>query len=238
VNTNPTPTSRGIVSGAKFNEVLSASEMNHARGLGSRTTRGFFPRKADSRASSGDTIPRGTVVMVHLFPTEVIGDFFDSGTGVGLGRWLGWALCDGLNDGPNMQGFFPVCADPDNDDYDVQGNGENTNEQIGYKWHGQTENNHQDHALNHSHADLIDVDPFPELCAAAGTDVYAFPASPTFTQSSCIASWLTAGSLPDYYPPEINDNGGSMAEHYGPFNSNNDTDNRPPNYVIHFAVKL
>lgn len=98
----------------------------------------------------------------------------------------------------------------------------------GYTWHGQTENNHQDHNAQHQH----DVAPDPDTQVEAGTGGYAWSTDVDLVTDGCI-TWLGGSSLPTYEGPS-ND----MFTHKGPFNSNADTDNRPPYVVALFIQKV
>lgn len=98
----------------------------------------------------------------------------------------------------------------------------------GYTWHGQTENNHQDHNAQHQH----DVAPDTDKQVEAGTGGYAWSTDVDLVTDGCI-TWLGGSSLPTYEGPS-ND----MFTHKGPFNSNADTDNRPPYVVALFIQKV
>lgn len=150
----------------------------------------------------------------------------------------GWALMDGSansvsngGSGIDLSGRFVVCVGNDGDaghqDYAVGDTG-------GFQWHGQTENNHNDHALDHNHTISPDA---TTANAAAGSDVYAFAGStgsPWTTVDNCIV-WDGGTSLPTYEEPDDSD---SRAKHKGPYNSNQDTDNRPPFYALCYIERL
>lgn len=180
----------------------------------------------------------GTVVIAHFFPGESVSDFFDTGTGLGLAglRWDGWALCDSQNDSPDYRGKYPAGFDVADDDYDAPGNGQNTNGWDGFKWHGATENNHNDHNLVHEHD--VSTSPSPTACAAAGSDVYAFATAPTFSNTAGCINWSGDESTPTKLNPVVSNTTNHLAKHIGPYNSNQDTDNRPPTNVSVFVVKL
>lgn len=106
----------------------------------------------------------------------------------------GWEREDNWDDG-----LFLVPYDPDDADYDCPWVGG------GYKWHGQTENNHTDHCEEHTHC-LTAL-----LC---GYDIgtppgWILPCQPGTTGA---AVWGDA----------------NHAKHYGAANEGADTDNRPP----------
>lgn len=204
------------------------SEIPPFNGPITTTIRSYSP--PSERPGPSEALPSGAVMMVHLWTGESITDFFDLVTGIGTGRWDGWALCDGLNDGPNMQGYFPVCADPDNYDYDVQGNGTNFNGQTGFTYH----------SLKHSHA--LSFDPAPHLVGssgdgvtAGGTEVYAWDAADygagigIHDEIGCIV-WSGFSDGDHQIPETVTDLDNPNADFI--------LDNRPKNYVIHFAVKL
>lgn len=50
-------------------------------------------------------VPRGTVTMWY---SNNINEYFNTTTGLGKGHMLGWALCNGGNGTPNMEGNFVV----------------------------------------------------------------------------------------------------------------------------------
>lgn len=68
------------------------------------------------RATVSDvTDPQGTIKM---FAGPLAGNFY---SGLGINKWIGWALCDGNNGTPNLKGRFIVGWDPGDVDYNVLG---------------------------------------------------------------------------------------------------------------------
>lgn len=118
----------------------------------------------------------------------------------------GWRICDGTHNTPAALGRFPVFA----------GQGPHTNyqkgQQGGYERHGQTENNHIDHA-QHNH--------FPKgtVGAAAGNDVTCWDG----TKASNTPDSDPAGNLPANAQGHFGFDGQQQAS---------DVDNRPPHTVI------
>lgn len=156
----------------------------------------------------------------------------------------GWALMDGSansvgngGSGIDLSGRFVVQIDPDGSSgrgtYAVGATG-------GFRWHGATENNHNDHNLVHDHE--VAASPSATQCAAAAvgnplTDVYAYVSSPSYaTVTGCI-NWTGTDSAPTKLNPAAS---GSdfLAKHIGPYNSNQDTDNRPPYYALCYIERL
>jgi hypothetical protein len=146
----------------------------------------------------------------------------------------GWQLCDGTNGTPDLRDKFIVTVGPS---YSYGDTG-------GFKWHGQTENNHNDHYLRHiTHAqDGVEYDLTTGVCLQ-------FPGSDNVVTSislpDCdvgddgtwgVAAWCgpSSGTLPESQKPTDD----HYAEHYGPYNGNLDTDNRPPYIALYAHMKL
>lgn len=151
----------------------------------------------------------------------------------------GWSLCDGTNGTPDLRGKFIVGYKSSDSDYDDPGDfsegGSSPGGSGGYKWHGQTENNHNDHRLQH----ITDVTEGEEY--TTGTYCMQDPGSPVveaLNSPACetlweVDSWCGTNSLPDYDVPGSD----HRAKHYGASNSGADTDNRPPYYVLAFIMR-
>lgn len=110
----------------------------------------------------------------------------------------GWQRETNWDDRP-----FLAVYDPDDDEYNC------TADTGGFKWHGQSENNHSNHCLSHTH------------CLSAPLCGYDI-GNP--------ASWIL--------PSHSGDSGGAdwsdsdYNKHDGPYNNGSDTDNRPPYKVV------
>lgn len=126
----------------------------------------------------------------------------------------GWAICDGENDTVDLRGRFIMCMDTEEgaeDDEDEIG------DTGGFRYHGQTENNHDAHR-NHRHA--MNSDGSDKVQVASGSDVTVFSGDPDDDV------W-TSGV--DYLPGESDPP--NITEHYGDYPVE-DTDNRPRYYVL------
>lgn len=164
----------------------------------------------------------------------------------------GWALCDGTNDTPNLKGRFVVGYDSAVTDYDDPGNlsegGTSPGETGGYKFHGLTENNHSDHELSHIHQWPEMVEKAFSTCLANGSaciwgfnDEFVPQCDTGSGEVGGVAGWCGGDGRPDFSPPD----GSNRAKHDGPFQDDEDppndyqnTDNRPPYYVLAFIIKL
>jgi len=101
--------------------------------------------------------------------------------------------------------YFPVGyaeGDPDYGSIGATG---------GYKWHGQTENNHPNHNLSHSH---------PIYVCSPGNQENDYPTG-VFDHFTLDAQWADP----------------HHSEHSGPYN-NGDTDNRPPWKVLFYIKRI
>lgn len=167
------------------------------------------------------TIPAGVIVFATV---SDLGD--------------GWALCDGTNGTPDLRGRFVVSVGPS-----VGANAPTyaLGDVGGKNWHGQSENNHNDHSVSHVHC-------FPTLTqhtfisCATGCTVYVPTADfvpDCGTLAGEVYEWCGTTSLPSHAEPETSlVDGFDYAKHYGPENSNSDTDNRPPFYALYAHMKL
>ena len=198
-------------------------------------------------AGLASSIPAGTIVPFSVLSGETLGDLFNVTTGLGSGRWAGWALCDGQNGTPNLKGRFIVGYNGSDSHYNAFGN------TGGFKWHGLTENNHAHHSLKHTHDLSATFSPAPEPIEAEAEgegEIYAWLTTPAIGISDnpvCI-SWSGKDSNAgdhggEYDRPEmeyIDATTQPIAKHagdYGP-SGNTDTDNRPPYYTVFYAMKL
>ena len=128
----------------------------------------------------------------------------------------GWRLCDGTSGAYDLAGRFPLGVDAGGlNDEDAIGDAG------GHRWHGETENNHSEHP-NHRHAYDTNSDK-----ADAGQD----GTQQTRDASPGSDSW-TSGM--DYLPG----GSGDLTGHLGPYNSGEDTDNRPPYRVVAFIERF
>ena len=144
-----------------------------------------------------------------------------------------FALCDGTSNlagsGVNLQNKFIVGA---GDEYETGGTGTGVG---GYKWHGITgsdgENSHNDHKLSHTHSNPI---PAPTLCAAAGSDVYAWGSDPStgicWGETGDVNAW-TGDDVGPMVPGDIPTGSTGVAAH-------SKTDNRPPFYALCFIERI
>jgi len=130
----------------------------------------------------------------------------------------GWALANGSNGTTDLSGRFIVQygqSGTTGPDYDVDDTG-------GYNWHGNdgpgdtAGNNHPDHATHEDHTHPLVI--CSCVSVAGGTDhtIYVYDDSATGTE----------------YPDLEHD------EHTGPFNTNEDTDNRPEYYCLAFIERV
>lgn len=83
----------------------------------------------------------------------------------------------------------------------------------GFKWHGLSENNHPDHNLSHTHTVYV---------CAPGTEENDYPTG-SFNHYTLDATWAAAAAA---------------KQHTGPYNSNQDTDNRPPFRAVAKLVRI
>lgn len=178
------------------------------------------------RSTSGDpAIFQDAVLAYSEDPDGVkvcVSDYMDDKIGT-IKLWRGelgaipegWRLCDGASDAFDLAGRFPLGVDE---------GGQSDESAIGqtgdHRWHGQTENNHPAHP-NHRHAydttsDKVDA-------GQDGTE-QAWDASPTST------SWTSGVN-------NLEGESGEILGHYGPYNSGQDTDNRPPYRVVAFIER-
>ena len=164
------------------------------------------------------TIPSGVIVFATV---PDLGD--------------GWQLCDGTNGTPDLRGKFVVTvgtspgANPDTYAYGDEG---------GFSWHGLSENNHNDHLLGHTtkvengYEYAVSND---TVCIAGPDQVITCIAAPCCdTDIWTVDSWCGSDSLPNYERPDAN----NLAKHKGPYNDNEDTDNRPPFIALYAHMKL
>lgn len=178
------------------------------------------PQGPQGPAGTDASLPAGIIVFSTL---ESLGD--------------GWQLCDGTNGTPDLRGRFVVTvgtspgANPTT--YGVEDVG-------GYDWHGQSENNHNDHRLSHIH-DFPTLTPFTCVDTVSGsTTMYAFTSDfvPCCGNTvGDVAQWCGSDNLPSQEAP-YTCVPYDYARHKGPFNSCMDTDNRPPYIALYAHIKL
>ena len=160
----------------------------------------------------------------------------------------GYLLCDGSGKSTTKYaGLFAVIGYtyggagdtfnlPDGAQWDVgykSGTAYNTvADTVGFTWHGATENNHPFHALLHTHT----VDP-PIVHAAFSCDpplnIHAWSDGTPTNLTTTPLAWDGTTALPTREKPD----GSHDADHKGPENSNQDTDNRPPSQVYVWIIK-
>lgn len=150
----------------------------------------------------------------------------------------GWKLCDGTDGTPDLRGRFIVTV----------GESPGANPQTyavnclgGYAWHGQSENNHNDHRLNHYHCFPV-LTQFSCVDTTGGTgSFYAFSSNyvPCCSDSTGkVAEWCGTDDLPTQEAPVSSCSSPFYAKHKGPFNSCTDTDNRPPYIALYAHIKI
>lgn len=59
--------------------------------------------------SSTLRVDSGDIIDWTPPPGTVVGDFFDA-TGLGINQRQGWAICNGINQTPDLRGFITACA--------------------------------------------------------------------------------------------------------------------------------
>lgn len=150
----------------------------------------------------------------------------------------GWQLCDGTNGTPDLRGKFVVTVGPSS--------GPNAptyayGDSGGHNWHGESENNHNHHRVSHIHE-------FPVLTGYTADGISSCALGPIFvptqdfvpccnTGTGDVIEWCGSDSLPTQSAPE-DISGYDYAVHYGPYNTNLDTDNRPPYIALYAHMKL
>lgn len=138
----------------------------------------------------------------------------------------GWALCDGASGTgtPDLSGRFVVGYKDLDAEYGTVG------ATGGFKWHGLTENNHSDHDLDLSHVHNLEGVLSTGALADGGSGCFdpttGNYASPCGNQNT---AWCDT---------DLNADGQIAIAHDGPYNTNQDTDNRPPYYVICFIMRV
>lgn len=158
---------------------------------------------ADAHGDHGAGIPSGIIVM-WSGSIATIPD--------------GWVLCNGDYNTPDLRDKFILGAASDSGDTPL------VDETGGFKWHGETENNHGDHALAHTH--LSDSLTDSELVVG---DV------PVWTGNVETQGAVWTGSTGE--PPKEKPSESGEISHNGPYNTYADTDNRPPYYALAFIMK-
>ena len=155
-------------------------------------------------------------------------DYLDAKIGtVGMfnGAWVdspvGWNKH--LPNGSTTRGF-PRSATADNQTSSGGGGAEVSTG--GHDWHGQTENNHNDHDLSHVHAQQMSG-----VSVGGTVNVMLGGSEPT---------WEGGTDLPTREPPTTD--GYSRAKHKGPYNggagANSDTDNKPVWFGEWFMIRV
>lgn len=129
----------------------------------------------------------------------------------------GWHLCDGTNGTPDLRGRFILGVDTGNDPLDDE---DAIGDTGGYRWHGETQNNHTDH-MNHRHQ--LDATTITTVMVTAGGGDGVMAVAP--------APW-TSGA--DNMAGEA----GNVLLHQGALNGGRDTDNRPRFYVLAFIMRI
>ena len=125
-----------------------------------------------------------------------------------------WALCDGGGTTPDLTDRFIVGA---GGTYAVGATG-------GYKWHGETENNHGNHRLAHHHPIGTTSQDLATTGATANWRIIDVTGNVVWD----------AGTTGAHRPPDVYDE----SIHNGAANSNADTDNRPPFYALAFIQRI
>jgi hypothetical protein len=59
--------------------------------------------------------------MIQIVDANVLKNYFDS-EGIGFNEYLGWHICNGRSNTPDLRGKFVVGFDPTNLDYSNVGN--------------------------------------------------------------------------------------------------------------------
>lgn len=184
---------------------------------------GSLPRVFADRGA----LPAGIIVMWSGDPTALP---------------PGWLLCDGTEGTPGLSERFIVGYKSGHAEYGTIGN------TGGYKFHGLTENNHSDHELSHIHQWPEMVEKAFSTCLANGSaciwgfnDEFVPQCDTGSGEVGGVAGWCGGDGRPDFSPPD----GSNRAKHDGPFQDDEDppndyqnTDNRPPYYVLAFIIKL
>lgn len=152
----------------------------------------------------------------------------------------GWQIADGTGGTLDLRKRALVGRDPDGGtDYATVG------QTFGYARHGQTENNHADHSLNHYHE--VDTQEIHDGEGAAVTVVVpkmvlGVPSTDLVSDWwSCIRPPASSPYYPGMLEP-ISDSGGDtrtqLAQHHGGAETASgglpgaDTDNRPPSIIV------
>lgn len=132
----------------------------------------------------------------------------------------GWALCDGNNGTPDLRDRFIVGAASDAaaaPHVDATG---------GYKWHGETENNHGDHLVAHTHLQGSSTNLDADSGIVEVWNAGVASSEPTWTGTDAGVDEKPAGA-----------GAAAALSHNGPYNTNADTDNRPPSYALAYIMK-
>jgi len=176
----------------------------------------YLPRSGLVASPEGTEDPNviGGAIIPFEYDTNgdaiCVGTFLDGVINKTVQMWIG----SPANIGTERPGwtdagygkYFPVgylASDPDYGTIGATG---------GYKWHGETENNHPNHNLSHTHPVYV--------CSPGNQENdYPFGVLDHFTLD---ATWYNA----------------HYNHHHGPFNDGIDTDNRPPWKVLFYIKRI
>jgi hypothetical protein len=178
------------------------------------------------RSTSGDPAVFQDAVIGYTVDVEgtciCVTDYMDDAIGT-VKMWkgssgdvpAGWRICDGSDDALDFQGRFAVGVNSSQSDEDAVG------DTGGHRWHGDSENWHlpQDHP-NHRH----NLDTSNAISIQEGTgDAHNVWSADTDNWTSG-ADAVSGGDAPNW-------------DHLGTYNSNLDTDNRPPFLAVYFIER-
>jgi len=203
------------------------------------THRVYLPRPYDgSSVAAADPNVREDQIIAYVLGPDgeyvAVSGYLDAPIGA-VRMWTdatnippGWAIADGTGGTRDLRGKFVVG-------YHAGGDGDGHYAAVGtpdtpggFKWHGTTENNHPKHDLDHTHPTGACVD------TAASNDVGTGQYVVTVSDPTGGPTWTGSTSLPTQETPD----GSDLADHKGPYNTNADTDNRPPYYVVVFIERM
>ena len=158
----------------------------------------------------------------------------------------GWKLCDGANGTRDLRHLFIMSVDPADEAGD--GSENEIGDTGGFRWHGQTENNHPDHTKvdvvatidDHTPAEIVAaIEDHPaeahfqnHAVGSGDPDVEAFDPDSKIQAhpNHPLQAHAGTGGLNDI--PHAPNPGEDDLPHTGPFNALKDTDNRPRFYVL------